>query len=306
MPEPSPKSRVCRPLAPLDFLTLLYTTGSFLILTVQAIGTRDLRLSPLELSLLLGAHGLLILLVLLAAEARRQAGTRPSFLAEWYPLVVLTAVYGSVGLVNAPREAAGLSYDAVVQGWEAATFGRQVAHEWSRETNSTAVSWPLSLSYLSFFPVLIAAPAALWWRKRHECARQMIFGITLTFFTCYILFLLFPVAGPSYLWGWPTDALHTRLPARMVQDLIDRADSWGSAFPSSHVAASMAAAMLGLRMWRPLGLLLLPVAVAICVGVVYFQVHYAIDALAGFGIAVVTTAATRRLWTGRAAAAALT
>ena len=303
MTETSRLTGVCRPLAPLDYLTLLYTTGSFLILTVQAVGTRDLRLSKVELGLLLGAHVLLIILVLLAAEARRQAAGKPSFLAEWYPLVVLTAVYGSVGLVNAPREAAGLSYDAVVQGWEAATFGRQVAHEWSRDPNSTAVSWPLSLSYLAFFPVLIAAPALLWWRRRHECARQMIFGITLTFFTCYILFLLFPVAGPPYLWGWPLDPRHTRLPARMVQDLIDNADSWGSAFPSSHVAASMAAAMLGLRMWRPLGLMLLPMAVAICIGVVYFQVHYAIDALAGFGIAVVTTMMTRRVWTARAAAA---
>ena len=291
-------------MAPLDFLTLLYTTGAFLILAVQAAGNEDLRLTPVGLGLLLGAHVLLIVLVLLAAEARRQAAGKPCFLAEWYPLVVLMAVYGSVGLVNGPREAAGISYDAVVQGWEAATFGRQVAQEWSRESSSTAVSWPLSLSYLSFFPVLIAAPAVLWWRKRHECARQMIFGITLTFFTCYILFLLFPVAGPSYLWGWPADPRHTGLPARMVQDLINRGDSWGSAFPSSHVAASMAAALLGWRMWRPLGLALLPVAVGICVGVVYFQVHYAIDALAGFGIAVATTTATRRLWTARAAAAA--
>jgi len=302
MPETSVKPRVCRPLAPLDWLTLLYTTGSFLILTVQAAGTRDLRLTPLELGLLLGAHILLIALVLLAAEARRQATSKPSFLAEWYPLVVLTAVYGSVGLVNAPREAAGLSYDTVVQGWEAATFGRQVAHDWSRDPRSIAVSWPLSLSYLAFFPVLIAAPAVLWLRKRFECARQMIFGITLTFFTCYILFLLFPVAGPPYLWGWPSDPRHTAMPARMVQNLIDQADSWGSAFPSSHVAASMAAAILGFKMWRPLGLFLLPVAAAICVGVVYFQVHYAIDALAGFGIAIMTTAMTRRVWTARAAA----
>ena len=101
----------------------------------------------------------------------------------------------------------------------------------------------------------------------------------------YLTFQLFPVAGPSYVWGWPAPELEPSWPARLVRGLINRGDSWGSAFPSSHVAASMAAALLALRHWRPLGLVLLPFAMCIVVGVVYFQVHYAIDALAGLAIA---------------------
>lgn len=283
-------------LAPLDVLTVLYAVSSFLVLAVQAAGAHDLRLSSAVFGSLLFAHVLLVLLVFLAAAARQQcACARPSLLAEWYPLVVLLAVYGSLDIINGPREAAALSYDAVVQQWELAAFGHQLAHDWSRSRTSSAMAWPLSLSYLAFFPMVISAPAVLWWRGHFERARQTIFGISLAFFTCYLVFLLFPVAGPNYLWGWPAGGGHSDLPGRMVRSLIDRGDSWGSAFPSSHVAGSMAAVMLAFRNWRPLGWTLLPFALAILVGVVYFQVHYAVDAVAGLSIAVLATIASSRL-----------
>jgi membrane-associated phospholipid phosphatase len=295
MSLPHRQTELVRALAPLDMLTILYTASSFLVLSVQAIGQDSLRLSSTEFGWLLGAHALLVVLVLLAAQARTQACSNHCFLAEWYPLVVLTAVYASVDLVNGPRAAAGLSHDAVIQRLEFATFGRQLAHDWSRSQTQTAFSWPLSLSYLGFFPLVIAAPAVLWWRGHIVRARQTIFGISLAFFTCYLVFLLFPVAGPTYLWGWPTDGAHTALPSRLVRDLIDGGDSWGSAFPSSHVAASMAAALLAFRNWRPLGWVLLPFAVGILIGVVYFQVHYAVDAVAGLIIAVFATTMAARL-----------
>lgn len=283
-------------LAPLDVLTLVYVVCSFLILMVQAAGTRGLSLSGSVLGSVVFAHVLLVLLVFLAAEARlRKPCPRPCLLAEWYPLVVLLAVYGSLDLINGPREAAAASYDMLVQRWELMTFGRQLAHDWSRSHSASAMAWPLSLSYLAFFPMVISAPAVLWWRGHFEPARQTIFGISLAFFTCYLVFLLFPVAGPNYLWGWPAVTGHVELPSRMVRDLIERGDSWGSAFPSSHVAGSMAAVMLAFRYWRPLGWTLLPFALAILVGVVYFQVHYAVDAVAGLSIAILATIASSRL-----------
>jgi membrane-associated phospholipid phosphatase len=283
-------------LAPLDILTILYTASSFLVVVVQALGIHHLRLSTTEFGSLLVAHGLLVVLVLLAAAARRDAdGKAPCLLAEWYPLVVLLAVYASVDLVNGPRAAAGLSHDAMVQGWELATFGHQLAHDWSRTRTQAAFAWPLSLTYLGFFPLVIVAPAALWLRGHIPRARQTIFGISLAFFTCYLVFLLFPVAGPNYLWGWPSEGVHTGLPTRLVRELIDGGDSWGSAFPSSHVAASMAATLLALRNWRLLGWILLPFALGILVGVVYFQVHYAVDAVAGLAIAVLATITASRV-----------
>ena len=67
--------------------------------------------------------------------------------------------------------------------------------------------------------------------------------------------------------------------------LLDHGDSWGAAFPSSHVAASVVATGMALRYWRPVGLVLLPFTAGLILAVVYGQFHYAADALAGLMVA---------------------
>src|SRR6185503_2069928 len=74
-------------------------------------------------------------------------------------------------------------------------------------------------------------------------------------------------------------------PARFAAWLLDRGDSWGAAFPSSHVAASVVATGMALRYWRALGLVLLPFTAGLILAVVYGQFHYAVDALAGLIVA---------------------
>ena len=288
--------RLSAALTPLDKLIALYTVCSASILFGQSVGRFSASMPHNEIGWLLTAHLLLLVLVGLASEARRRAiGIKGCVLADWYPVFIMTAVYGSVGLLNGPRALSGGSFDGMVQHWEVAAFGRQIAYDWSRNTPHPVLSWALGVAYLLFFPTVILAPAALWWKGYRARARQMIFGICLVFLTCYLLFLVFPVAGPSYLWGWPTPGAGSDFPTRMVRQLIDDGDSWGSAFPSSHVAASTVAVLLALKHWRALGWLLLPVAAGILIGVVYFQVHYAMDAVAGLAIAVMAWWATPRL-----------
>jgi len=75
-------------------------------------------------------------------------------------------------------------------------------------------------------------------------------------------------------------------PARAAQWVLDQGDSWGAAFPSSHVAAAVVATLCALRFWRPLGLVLLPLTLGMVFAVVYGQFHYAVDALGGLVVAV--------------------
>lgn len=289
--------------SPLDKLTAGYTACSAGVLLVRAID----HTLPFTMDELIGlhlAHVLLVVLVILAVRARAAAAPNRSVLAEWYPLVVLMAVYGSIGVLNGPLAHLGASYDQVVQAWEVRLLGRMTPVLWGGHVGPTAVTWWLGLSYVLFFPMVIAVPAILWRRGHTEDARRAIFSISLTFFSCYLLFLLFPVAGPAYAWGWPEAQQAGQLPVRMVRSLNDQGDSWGSAFPSSHVAASATAAMLAMHSCRRLGSLALPIALGILGGVVYFQVHYVLDAVAGLLIAGVATWGAFRLWARRSHATA--
>jgi membrane-associated phospholipid phosphatase len=132
---------------------------------------------------------------------------------------------------------------------------------------------------------------ALWITQRRDAARRAMFALTCTFFACYLVFILFPVAGPRYLFDLPHNAASNVGPARLVQWVLDHGDAWGAAFPSSHVAAAVVATGMAYLSWRPLGLVLLPLTAGLVLSVVYGQFHYGVDALTGLIVAAVVLAA---------------
>jgi membrane-associated phospholipid phosphatase len=69
--------------------------------------------------------------------------------------------------------------------------------------------------------------------------------------------------------------------ARLVYGTLATGSSFGAAFPSSHVAATFAATIATWQGDRRVGLVLLVPTLLMAVGVVYCQMHYAVDALAG-------------------------
>ncbi|MEP6573951.1 MAG: phosphatase PAP2 family protein [Gemmatimonadota bacterium] len=291
-------SRPRRPrLASLDRLTLGYVTIASAVLIAHFAGWRHARPTAWETGWLLTAHGLVMALAVLAAIARTRCTTRHSFLAEWYPAIVMAALYSMVGLLNNGEGGAYVVFDSIVQRWELAVFGRQVSYEWIRAMPWPWLSTALHLSYLSYYPLVIGAPAALWAMGRFAHARQTIFALSLTFFACYVVFLLFPVAGPPYDWPYPDNPATQVWAAELVHRVIDWGDAWGSAFPSSHVAAAVVATWFAFKGSRTLGWILLVPTVGIILAVVYCQIHYGVDALAGLFVGLTLSIATPYLRT---------
>jgi membrane-associated phospholipid phosphatase len=258
-----------------DLVTLLYVaiaTGAVLVFTGDDHAGWDW---------LLVAHGLLVALVLLAPRAR-EGGPVGRFLGDWYPMLLLGGLYAEVGVVNVD---VGYQYDQVIQRLEMWVFGSQLSYRWIREMPSPVFSWIMHACYLAYYAILCASPLGLWISGRRDAARRTIFAVMVTFYLCYVVFLFFPVAGPRYAFDLAHNAATEIWPARLTQWLLDRGDSWGAAFPSSHVAAAVVAAICALRYWRPLGLVLLPFTTGLVLSVVYGQFHYAVDAVAGLIVA---------------------
>ena len=262
-------------LTAVDVVTLLYVaiaTAAVLAFSGQDHASWDL---------LLTAHALLVSLVL-AAPLARQAGTLGRFLGDWYPMLLLGALYAEVGVLNVDL---GYQHDQVIQRLELWVFGSQLSYRWIREMPNPLLSWFLHGCYLAYYAILYASPLGLWFSGRRDAARRTIFAVMVTFYICYVVFLFFPVAGPRYTFEPAHNAATSVWPARATQWLLDLGDSWGAAFPSSHVAAAVVVALCALRYWRPLGLLLTPLTLGLVLSVVYGQFHYAVDAMAGLIVA---------------------
>lgn len=266
---------------PVDKLLLAYVG----FVTVILVTRESWSLSGHGLVILL-MHGLLVLLVWLFTrlDERHRLGR---LLHDFYPLLMLLPFYGTLDLLNGQLEwSAVLEHDAVIQRWEALIFGGQPSYQWIRSSPSTFWSGVLHLSYSSYYAIILGGPILLTLGGQRPRVRSVVFSTMLAFIACYVVFLLYPVAGPYYAFPHPTGPVREVWSARLVYGVLADGSSFGAAFPSSHVAATVAATLAVAKYRRRLGIVFAVMAILLTIATVYCQMHYAIDAIAGVAVGV--------------------
>lgn len=240
---------------------------------------------------LLLAHGLF--LVLLYLITRPGLGPVGLALRELYPLFLLAGLYAELDVLNG--SGARPVYDALVQRWELMLFGVQVSRTWWQAAPSGFWSPVLHGAYLAYYLILSAPALYLAWRGDLMAVRHFVLVVMMTFVVCYLVFLFFPVAGPYFVFPRPAAWFTDNLPARLVYRALATGSSYGTAFPSSHVAATVAAALAVRRAAPRLAMALLIPTLLLTIAVVYCQMHYGVDALAGLAVGAAAVAALRRV-----------
>jgi membrane-associated phospholipid phosphatase len=235
---------------------------------------------------ILGMHalfgGMIALCMRLPGGARAGA-----WIHDLYPLVMLSPFYAEIGLLNERLPVVTiLENDAVIQAWEEATFGSQPSRDWIRAAPSVFWSGVLHLAYFAFYPIILGGPLVVALRGNRTEARRIILAMMAAFVPCYVAFIVFPVAGPYYAFPQPTGPVREVWSASIVYGVLTHGSSIGAAFPSSHVAATVAATLGVLRYCPALGWSFVPAAILLAVGTVYCQMHYAVDAGVGLVVGV--------------------
>ncbi|MEP7325236.1 MAG: phosphatase PAP2 family protein [Gemmatimonadota bacterium] len=228
-------------------------------------------------------YALVVGLVLLMT-GQHGSGPLGRVVREIYPLLLVVPIYSSLDLINGIGQIR--VHDDLVRHWERLLFGAEVSRVWWQEHGSRFWSTVFHASYFSYY-VIIPLPLA-WFALTGDLAslRRSVLIIFSTFLVCYACFLLFPVAGPYYEFSRPAPWFIANGPARLVYATLSTGSSYGAAFPSSHVAATVAAALAGWLGSRKLGIILAIPTILLTIGVVYCQMHYAVDALAGILLGV--------------------
>jgi membrane-associated phospholipid phosphatase len=272
------------PLRPVDLLLAGYVAVVSLVAVIRA---------PEQPGCwwLLAAHALFGLLLYLVT--RPGLGPVGRTIRELYPLLLLVGLYSELDVLNG---AGGIQvYDATVQQWELAVFGVQISAEWWRAMPSRLWSAVLHAAYLSYYVVVVAPAFYFVWRRDLDALRHFVLVVMTTFVVCYLAFIFFPVAGPYYVFPRPDAWFTDNIFARMVYNTLATGSSYGAAFPSSHVAATVAAALSAARGSRELAWALALPTVLLTVAVVYCQMHYGVDALAGLLVGAVVAAGADRM-----------
>jgi membrane-associated phospholipid phosphatase len=191
-------------------------------------------------------------------------------------------------------------FDPLVQRWEHALFGGSPSQAWAPAMPIPLLSETLHLAYASYYLLVLVPPIALYIRGQRDAYAATMLAFTLVYGACFATYVLFPVDGPRYLVG-PAAAPEGPVRA-FVLHLLEAGSSRGTAFPSSHVAASVVASLCALTFQRRLGLVVALLTAGLTLGTVYGGFHYGVDALAGGLTGALCWLAARRLWRAVAAA----
>lgn len=252
----------------------------------------------LDMSALLFMHALFVLLIGLFARYRPAAGVG-GWLHDFYPLILIGTLYTELGVLNGQLPVATIfRHDAVIQRWEAAIFGAQPARDWIRAAPSVFWSGLLHLAYFTYYPIILFGPLGLALRGRRHEARHVILLAMTAYVMCYVVFILWPAAGPNYAFARPSGPVREVWSAHLVYLVLDWGSSIGTTFPSSHVAATVATTLGVLQHWRRLGWVFVPAAVLLTVSTVYCQMHYVIDATGGLLVGIGAWAVARGAYRG--------
>lgn len=221
---------------------------------------------------------------------RRGMGRFGNGLAQVYPIILVIIFYGALDVLTGHGAIA--THEKAIQNWEAVIFGGQVSREWWQRYPSRFWSTLLHGVYASYYLIIAAGPLLFLWRGEERKLRRVVLAVSATYGICFLIFLLYPVAGPNYEFPKPSAEFVNNPAADLVYALLQRGSSYGAAFPSSHVAAALVAAYATWMGSRRLGLILAVPSVLLVVAVVYTQMHYAMDSLAAVAVAALVIGGT--------------
>lgn len=211
-----------------------------------------------------------------------------------YPLAFFPYFYAEVGILN--HLVTAQRFDHLVIGWEQAIFHAQPSVRLREWLPWRPLSEYLHMGYFSYYFVPAFAIGVLFVRHPARAVSETVTAIMLTFIACYAVFIVFPVVGPYHTFTPPDPHALGWVFPRLTHAIVRSGSSLGTAFPSSHVAVSVAAWVQAFRYDRRAGWILTAFVPALIVGTVYGGFHYAIDALAGLLLALAMNPVSRGIF----------
>ncbi len=208
------------------------------------------------------------------------------FLRYAYPLLFLGFFFNASTLVD--RVIFPDYLDPIFQQIDYIMFGYQPAIEWGMAYDHVIIQEIFHFAYFSYY-IVIPLVAILILINKYEYFSKFIFTMLFVFYICYITYSIFPVIGARY---WEelfqlTMTYRGGLFTRIMAFIYSNSQHTGAAFPSSHVAITMIVNIGAYKYSNLLGMILVPLSLALFISTVYCHYHYFVDVIFGIVYAAV-------------------
>jgi membrane-associated phospholipid phosphatase len=147
----------------------------------------------------------------------------------------------------------------------------------------------MSLSYMSYYVLPFLALFLFLYKRRWDSLERGALAVSVTFYACYIIFLLYPVLGPRHylenIYYLPIiGPFFTPLAHKIVAD----GGLFGGAMPSSHCAVALVFVWFIFKESKALRLPVALMLTMLCISTVYGRYHYVSDVVAGLLIGFIS------------------
>jgi membrane-associated phospholipid phosphatase len=201
-----------------------------------------------------------------------------------YPLILSSYFYAETVFFN---KFIFSDLDPILVHIDQVFFGQQPSLVFSQSLDFLWFSELMYFSYFCFY-LLIASFAIVAFIKFKENGFRLIFQLTASLYLFYLIFSIFPSAGPQFYFLPPENELPQAYFFDRVMHLVQRfGEEPTGAFPSSHVGISVILLWLGrknLPLWFALAM---PTVILLIASTVFIKAHYLIDVVGGIIIAPV-------------------
>lgn len=238
-----------------------------------------------------GVAAVVSLLALALSRFDKRAPSDPfSVCRDWLPIALTLVAYREMNWFTAAHPTHTLEHAWIV--WD-----RLLLHQHGLQRLIEYAGWPLpgflELCYLLVYGVGPFAVGTLYAYKRRDLVDRVLFTYLAGTLLAYGLFPYFPSEPPRTVFvGLDLPNIVTPL-RRLNLAIVGGYGIHSSVFPSAHVSSAFSAGwalLVFLPEHRAVGSGMLVYAAAVAIATVYGRYHYAVDALAGFGISLVALA----------------
>ena len=256
----------------------------------------------------LGFHLALALVLFLAPPLLRSRPQWPlRLLGVIYLPLMMPLFYAELEFLGVLFFPYGQSFDPQLIALEQWIFGFQPSLEWSR-----AWPWPwllelMQFAYFSYYFFGLITLILIWTTARRSTERNWALSAVLTrdlsavMLSCYVWFIVFPVWGPKYFdfLGIAGPVASEGLRGWIFTDIMGWVHAngalHGAAFPSSHVAGSLACWWWGWRLAHRHRWWYTALWGLLSLSIVYCRYHYVVDLVAGIAWGALVLWVTHRL-----------
>jgi membrane-associated phospholipid phosphatase len=211
-----------------------------------------------------------------------------SVVRDWLPALLLLFPYWQVGQFFTGADPLAEKQLAIIDQ----TFFRALGIAPAETSVGPVTSMSLELAYLMVYPLIPLGVATLYATHSRRFASYYWIVVLLATYICLAITPFVRAMPPRALDCYEKFRMPPSKLGALNRFILRRGSIQAITFPSAHVASSMAATLVLLRVQPWAGLIFLVIALSIVVATVVGGYHYAADVLLAVLLAVVVFAAT--------------